>query len=251
MLREITNVLTGIFFGLFPLLIVAGFGLAIYPLAPHAGGIAFIALLGLGGLFLGYKIFKKIQFTGPMELLTGAHATPELDELEANANSDHVRRSPSEYAELVSRSAHLCQEGTLRLFGEWFGKPYRNPLTILAAEYDGQTDKLLMTLSEGTQLTITKPRHIFEVGTYFKILEAASVEVTGFSSNLRLSMRGLSYLKFWPEGRSVKALTRGTDKKVRFDLSLSAPALMVYGNPNNLQGVGLETTTFSDGIKDE
>lgn len=246
MLRRITNVITGITFGTFPTAIVGLIGLAIYQAAPNAAGITIISILEVGALYLGYRIFRKIQFVGPIEFLSVFVATPELDMPEADDESDHLKRSSAEYADLVSRSGHLCKGGTLRLYGDWFGKPYRNPLTIARVRYDEQSDTLTFRFTGGEKLTINKPKHLYETGAYFKVLQAESVEMSQFSSKLNKSRMVLTYLKFWPEGRRVKSLTSAPEKRIGFDLSLSAPALMIYGDPNNLAGVGLETTTYTD-----
>lgn len=53
--------------------------LIIYDAFPGFISLLLIALLGVSSIWLGIKIFKKVQIMGPINFIAVQHATPELD----------------------------------------------------------------------------------------------------------------------------------------------------------------------------
>jgi hypothetical protein len=60
-----------------------------------------------------------------------------------------------DYAQRISAQLPLVKGGTLRIWGEWFGRPYDNIHRIVAASADGDT--LTLAFNEGETLTIYDP----------------------------------------------------------------------------------------------
>jgi len=62
-----------------------------------------------------------------------------------------------EYAERIDALLPIIKSGTLRIWGEWFGRPHDNIHNIVEASADG--DILKLTFNEGESLTVYNPDH--------------------------------------------------------------------------------------------
>ncbi|KUR71831.1 hypothetical protein AQZ52_09625 [Novosphingobium fuchskuhlense] len=60
-----------------------------------------------------------------------------------------------DYAQLISSQLPLMKSGTLRIWGEWFGRPHDNIHFIVGAEAD--VDRLILMFNEGETLTVYSP----------------------------------------------------------------------------------------------
>ncbi|MFN5784806.1 MAG: hypothetical protein ACK457_02495 [Flavobacteriia bacterium] len=95
-MRQAVNIVTGFIFGLAPIAGATLIGIAIYASFPNTTGIIIIGILGILSIWLGLRIFRRVQIVGPIEFITAVHASPDLDNLEPIKDSETKRRSPEE-----------------------------------------------------------------------------------------------------------------------------------------------------------
>lgn len=204
-------------------------GLAIYLSYPNTASIVIMGLLGIVSIWLGLKIFKRVQMVGPIEFMTAVRASPDLDNLEPTKDSETKRRSPEEMVRLLENGDHLCQGGIFRIFGDWFDKAQGKHHQMVSAEFEKQLNKLTFHFKEGERLEIYNPRHIFEASTFLKIVYADSIKLTWFYSGKPQTTENQYYLHYNFTGKKITTETNVDWYKPSFDVSLGEPALMIYG----------------------
>lgn len=143
-------------------------GFAIYVSLPNFTGILILVVIGILAIWLGLKIFKRVQIVGIIEFITAAHASSDLDNLELTSDSETKRRKPEELVELLAKEKKLFKGGSFRIYGDWFGKPYDNYHKIESGQFDIQSNLMTLTFNEGVKLEIYNPKHIFESTSFFK-----------------------------------------------------------------------------------
>ena len=161
-MRSIINILVGFLYSLAPISLAAVLSLFIYNELPNYIGIIIISILGVFSIWLGIKIFNKIQVVGPIEFISAVSASPDMDNLEPTANSSTKRRHPKELVDLIKQKNNLLKGGSFRIFGDWYGKPYDNLHIIKNANFDSNESKLTIEFEGQEILEIFNPKHIFE-----------------------------------------------------------------------------------------
>lgn len=228
-MRQVINIIAGFIFGLAPLAGAIIIGIAIYASFPNTAGIIILGLLGVLSIWLGLKIFKRVQIVGPIEFMTASHASPDLDNLEPTKDSETKRRSPEEIVRLLKNNNNLFQGGSFRIFGDWFGKPHDNNHQIVSADFDDQLNKLTLNFKEGEKLEIYNPRHIFEASTFLKIVQADRIKLTWFYYGKTQTPEHQYFIDYSLTGKKITTETNVDWYKPIFDVSLGNPALMIYG----------------------
>ena len=228
-MRQVINIISGFIFGLAPLAGASIIGFAIYASFPNTTGIIILGLLGVLSIWLGLKIFKRVQIVGPIEFMTAVHDSPDLDNLEPTKDSETKRRSPIEFVQLLENKDNLFKGGSFRIFGDWFGKPYDNYHEIESAEFNDQLRRLTLNFKEGERLEIYNPKHIFEASTFLKIVQADRIKLTWFSYGKTKTTENQNFLDYKLTGKKFTTETNVDWYKPIFDVSLGDPALMIYG----------------------
>nr|WP_294564259.1 hypothetical protein [uncultured Rhodopila sp.] len=103
-------------------------------------------------------------------------------------------------ANCLSRQLPRVKRGALRIWGEWFGRPYDNIHTIIAAVARGDT--LILSFDQGETLTIENPgKAAFDQNT-FQIGVASRVRWEWFYYGRERLPENLQYLDYMlgPEG---------------------------------------------------
>ncbi len=228
-MRQIINIISGFIFGLAPLAGATIIGIAIYASLPNTSGIIILVLLGILSIWLGFKIFKKVQIVGPIEFMTAVHASPDLDNLEPTKNSETKRRSPEELIHFLENKNNLFKGGTFRIFGDWFGKPYDNYHEIKSAEFNDKLKLLTLNFKEGEKIEVYNPKHIFEASKFLKIISADRIKLTWFYYGKTKTIENLYFLDYILTDKKFTTETNVDWYKPIFDISLGDPALMIYG----------------------
>ncbi len=228
-MRQVINIISGFILGLAPLAAASIIGFAIYASFPNTTGIIILILLGVLSLWLGFKIFRKIQIVGPIEYISAVNASPDLDNLEPTQDSRTKRRSPEEIVQLLENNGNLFQGGSFRIFGDWFGKPYDNNHRIDSADFDSKSKILTLKFKDGEKLEIYNPSHIFEASTFLKILKADRIRLTWFYYGKTQSTANKYFLDYSLQDKKIKTETNVDWYKPNFDVSLGDSALMIYG----------------------
>ncbi|GAB3668456.1 hypothetical protein GCM10028791_43840 [Echinicola sediminis] len=180
-------------------------------------------------IWLGLKIFKRVQIIGPIEFITAVHALPDLDNLEPTKDSATKRRSPEEIVQLLKNNDNLFHGGSFRIFGDWFGKPHDNYHQIISANFEERLNKLTLNFKEGEKLEIYNPRHIFEASTFLKIVQADRIKLTWFYYGNTMTTENRYFLDYKLIDKKIMTETNVDWYKPIFDVSLGAPVLMIYG----------------------
>lgn len=228
-LRQFINIVSGLVFGLAPILGAAFFGLFIYDAQPNFIGIGIMGLLGILSIYLGYSIFRKVQIIGPIEFMTAKNASPELDNLKLSPDSSTKERTPEELVKLISENQNLLKGGTFRIYNDWFGKPYDNVHTVKSGNFDNNSRILTLLFDEGEQLEIHNPLHIQESTTFLKVINADRIKLTWFYYGKPLEQENKYFLDYRKENKRIVTETNVDWYKPVFDVSLGSPALMIYG----------------------
>lgn len=228
-MRQVINIISGFIFGLSPLAGATIIGIAIYSSFPNTPGLIILGLLGILSIWLGLKIFKRVQIVGPIEFITAIHESTDLDNLEPTKDSATKRRSPEEIARIIENKDNLFKGGTFRIFGDWFGKPYDNYHEIESAEFNTQLKRLTLNFKEGEILEVYNPKHIFEASTFLKIINADRIKLTWFYFGKTQTIENQYFLDYILTDKKFRTETNVDWYKPIFDVSLGDPALMIYG----------------------
>lgn len=107
------------------------------------------------------------------------------------------------YATRISQQLPLVKSGTLRIWGEWFGRPYDNIHRITEASADGS--KLILSFDQGETLTICDPERATLDARTFQIVDATRVRWEWYDYGRRRSPANLYFLDYRlePEGWTV------------------------------------------------
>lgn len=218
--------------GILPVTGAALIGLFIYNDFPNMVGISICATLLILSTYVGYQIFRKIQIIGLIEFVTATTASPELDNLELSPSSSTKKRTAEEISHLISINQNLIQSGCIRIFNDWYGKPFELELVLDCSKYDSEQDLLTIKFNSGEFLEIFAPREIQESTTFLKIIDANRIKLSNANyGRSHISERSyfLDYVKL---ANSFETKSNLDWRKPFFDVSLGSPALVIYGEFN-------------------
>lgn len=227
-MRQAVNIITGFIFGFAPLLGVALFGVVFYASFPNLLVIIIFVCLGVLTFWLGLKIFKKIQIVGFLEVITAVSASPELDTIQLTKYSKTKRRKPEELVVGLRNNENLFKGGSIRIFGDWFGKPYDNHHILKSAEFESHLNRLTLYFNQGEKLEIDNPRNIFEAPTFLKVIDADRIKFTWYYYGKTNSRENQYSKEYTLNNNKIIAKTNMDWYKPNYDLSLGGPALIIY-----------------------
>jgi hypothetical protein len=106
-----------------------------------------------------------------------------------------------EYAEHIRSLLPTIKSGSLRIWGQWFGRPYDNVHTISGAK--AVDDALVLSFHGGETLTIYKPeRSVFD-NDVFRVALASRVRWEWYYYGRSRSPENLYYLDYGSEGQML------------------------------------------------
>jgi hypothetical protein len=82
-------------------------------------------------------------------------------------------------AEEITKALPGVKRGSLRFWGNWFGRPYDNSHLIVSCKAVG--DSLVLVFDQGETLTVKSPRRLALTQTKFKIRNADSLKLEWYS----------------------------------------------------------------------
>lgn len=218
-MEKILKFISGVALGFSPIFGGSILAIAIYASFPNMIGILCACTFLIGACWAGYKIFQQVQIQGPIEVLTAVHASRDLDNLEPTTNDNYKRRQPEKLVQLVKAGKHLFKGGAIRIYGDWFGEPYKSKHIIETMDYNEANSILSLNFQKGERLEVKNPRHIFEDAGYLKILDAD--EVT-------LEVKPTYFLKYQKKEKKINTFTNVNWYQPRFNVSIIQPSLMIY-----------------------
>lgn len=227
-MNKLTNLISGIIAGIFPLIIAGIFGVLIYNELQNLIGIIICVILALLAIGLGIQIFKKIQRNGIFDFMSVVVASPDLDNLEPSKDSKIKKRTANELAELNHKNENIFKGGTLKIFGDWHGEPYRNSLKILSIDYDEEKKQMIIQFSQKTKILIDEPDHILESPSVLKILSAKKIRLE-FQHKKKGSKEEGSYFKNYTVVKNkieTESNINWTEQKI--DAAIGQDALLIF-----------------------
>lgn len=114
------------------------------------------------------------------------------------------------------------KSGTLRVFGDWFGRPHDNIHVIVAAEADA--DVLTVRFNEDERLTVWRPRGAVVNRAEFRIRSADRVTWEWFNYGRPKAPENLYTEEHWLEDGAVRATSNADWYTKRFDPSTADAA---------------------------
>lgn len=180
-------------------------------------------------IWLGFKIFKQVRIRGPIEFLSAVQASPDLDNLDLAEDSRTKRRSPTELVEQLGNKDNLLKGGSIRIFGDWIGKPHDNYHELESAEFKAQQKRLILNFKEGERLEIHNPKHIFEASKFLKIVQADRIRWTWYYPAKAKIPENQYFIDYQWTDKKISAETNVDGHEPLLQVSLGEPALMIYG----------------------
>lgn len=113
--------------------------------------------------------------------------------------------------------------GTLRVFGDWFGRPYDNVHTLVAV--DVRAGAVVLGFGDGEELTVFNPANLVMDGVTFRIERADRVRWEWYAYGEAKSPANRYREEHWLEDRAVRAEGTATWSEPTFSPSLDHPAV--------------------------
>lgn len=137
-----------------------------------------------------------------------------------------IMEEAEEIAKHIINLLPNVKRGTLRFFGDWFGRPYDNYHILESAE--AKNNCLILKFNEKETLSIWKPSGSIISVDEFQINFASRVFWQWYSYGRSQTPENLYYEDFVVEGDEIKAKTNADWYKPNFQTSLSEPAIKIY-----------------------
>jgi hypothetical protein len=136
-----------------------------------------------------------------------------------------LTRSVSEIASTINAALPNVKSGTLRLWGEWFGRPYDNfhRLTSCSAEIDS----VVLGFDEGESLTISEPAGLVIEEGVFLIQSAARVRWEWFCYGRPKTQENRYFQEFANEESKITTATNVDWYSPNFSPSLTENAVEI------------------------
>ena len=128
--------------------------------------------------------------------------------------------SASQIATVINSALPSLKSGSLRFWGNWFGRPYDNWHRLLRCEANSET--VILSFNEGEVLVITNPFEVVIDIDRFSIREASSVRWEWFCYGLPKTIENRRFQEYVCDGKST-AFNTNSDADSR-DPNLSASA---------------------------
>ena len=135
-----------------------------------------------------------------------------------NANAE-------EMAATINGCLPHVKVGTLRFWGEWFGRPYDNVHRLV--ECSTERDVLILRFNEGESLTLWAPRELTADERTFRIADAERIRWEWFSYGRPKVAQNRFYMEFTKEGSAVTVATDFHPPKEGFRPSVKHAAVEI------------------------
>lgn len=227
-MRKLINLVSGIIVGIAPLLIAGILGVFIYNELQNLIGILICVILGVGAIWIGVRIFKKVQNNGVVDFLAVVNASPDLDNLEPVEGSKTKMRTPKELAELSQTPHQLFKGGTIKIFGDWHGEPYQNAFEILGITYYESKKQLEIQFLGNTKIVMDEPDNILESPSVLKILTASKVTLEFPKETQNSAKNGICFKTYTVVNNRVESTSNIVSIEQKMDAAIGQDALIIF-----------------------
>lgn len=121
----------------------------------------------------------------------------------------------------------MVKSGTLRFFGEWFGRPYDNVHQIVTAS--ATADKLIVRFDEDEMLSIWNPINALISDTQFEIVEASRVRWEWYLYGLEKTDENVRFEDFNKTDSLISVAHNIDWYHPDFNPRSDEPAVRIYG----------------------
>jgi len=229
MLDRFINIVSGLILGLAPVVLMTLFSITVYEFSPNVTGIIAICFIMILSFWVGIKMFNSIQIIGPFEFMTALDATKDLDDLMPNQESSTNTCSPEEFPILLMEDKLEIKKGSIRIYGHWFGKPYRTFYDLRSASYNPKNQRLTLNFGQQVMIYIEHPGTITVSPSFIKISRSKQVRLSWASIDQKGSTAVTHIIEFEKTKYKVKTSTNILHKNLRIDVSAGHPAVMIFG----------------------
>ena len=129
------------------------------------------------------------------------------------------------FAQRLSQNLVKTKMGSLRFWGQWFGRPYDNIHRLVGCEGSGHLLRLLF--NEGETLTVWSPSGLVSKRLTFQIADAARVRWEWFSYGRPKIAANLFYMDFAKERGAIIADTSWTFSDLDLNPNQEFPAVEI------------------------
>src|SRR5882724_662530 len=128
-----------------------------------------------------------------------------------------------EIAERIQRRLGGLKAGTLKIFGDWFGRPHDNVHTIVSVKSDGEC--LIVGFNEGEELKVWNPSQTTIDDDTFEIGKAERVRWEWFFYGRSKIAENRYFLEYKGSGNTIRGETNVDWYKPSFATSPVSPAV--------------------------
>jgi len=136
--------------------------------------------------------------------------------------------TPSELAAIITIALPNVRRGTLRFWGQWFGRPYDNIHTVVSC--DATDDCLRLRFDGGEVLAVWNPLDVEIDAREFRIGNAASIRWTWYYYGRPQTPENLFYIDYAKQDGSIAFRTNWdqTPGTGTLDSAASFPAVEMF-----------------------
>ena len=221
-MRKAFKYIFAILLGFMPVVFAGLIGALVFFTASKMFGLFLLAGLIPLSLWLGYSIYDRVKVVGIIEFITVNYATPTLNNMKPQVNSITKHFSPADYVLFFDGGGNRFKKGVMKIYGDWFGDPYKEKFEVQELRYDAQKDSLHIRFSEHMYMTISKPTIIQEADSFLKIVEARSVHVEWLENDYK------QRLEYDVKAKRIETRSDLNGRTHRFDVSIGEPAVIMY-----------------------
>jgi len=127
----------------------------------------------------------------------------------------------------IQKELPKVKRGTLRFWGNWFGRPYDNVHTLLTCAADQNV--LRMSFSEGESLSVWAPGELKLDDSTFQISDAERVLWEWFASGRAKTKENLFFRDFIKTGETVVVSTNVNSYTPDMSTDPTKPAVEILG----------------------
>jgi hypothetical protein len=131
----------------------------------------------------------------------------------------------TEIAERIASALPDLKRGTLRMFGDWFGRPWDNLHTIVAAE--AEENCLILHFDEGETLRVWEPGGDEADASLFRIWRASRVLWQWYAYGRPHLPQHRYFIEYVREDSAISVASDVNWYTPRFEPTLTAPAVEI------------------------
>jgi hypothetical protein len=129
------------------------------------------------------------------------------------------------FAEIIRRALPTVKKGSLRIWGEWFGKPYDNWHTLTGCDAEGEA--LRLYFDDDEKLIVWSPKGLIADMSTFRIAQADRVRLEWFYYGRPKVSSNLYFEDFVKSGQRICVTTNVDWYEPKFMPKATEPAVEI------------------------